>query len=102
MSFALGSILTIVFAMLALAAAVYLRGWRRLHALRPDLYGPRPLLAYLGGLATLAVAIGSPLEALADLLLVGTGVAPQGSQQRGHGGAFVQIRRRAGRGRGSD
>lgn len=54
---------------LALAAVVYVRGWRRLHACRPARIGGPELVAWLGGLAALFVALASPLDTLGDRLL---------------------------------
>jgi cytochrome c oxidase assembly factor CtaG len=58
-----------VVAPLALAAGVYLRGWWRLHAQAPRRFGAGRLAAFLGCLAALAVALGSPLHALGGQLL---------------------------------
>jgi cytochrome c oxidase assembly factor CtaG len=54
---------------LALAAGIYLRGWWRLHAQVPQRFGAGQLMAFLGGLATIAVALESPLHALGAQLL---------------------------------
>lgn len=51
------------------AAGIYMRGWRELRQQMPDRFGIRQLVAFLGGLATILVAIASPLDALAGLLL---------------------------------
>jgi cytochrome c oxidase assembly factor CtaG len=54
---------------LLLTALVYLRGWRRLHAQMPERFdGPR-LAAFLAGLTVLYLAVASPLDAFAGLLL---------------------------------
>jgi cytochrome c oxidase assembly factor CtaG/polyferredoxin len=56
-------------ALVLLTAAVYARGWRRLARLRPTHFPPWRLVAFLGGLATLWVAVASPLDALGPFLL---------------------------------
>jgi cytochrome c oxidase assembly factor CtaG len=57
-------------ALLLLAAGVlYLRGWSRLHRLRPARFTARRLLAFGSGLAVVAIAITSPLDAFGALLL---------------------------------
>lgn len=52
-----------------LAALVYWRGWRMLHVQLPAQFGPARLAAFGAGLATVIVAIASPLDAFAPLLL---------------------------------
>lgn len=52
-----------------LTALIYVRGWLALRRTRPAQFNLDRLLAFLGGLACLWIAIGSPLEALADDLL---------------------------------
>jgi len=54
---------------IALTAAVYVRGWLALRKTRAAQFNVDRLLAFLGGLACLWIAIGSPLESLADDLL---------------------------------
>ena len=54
---------------LAVGALVYLRGWRRLRMRRPARIGVWHLVAFLGGLGTLFVALASPLDTLADRVL---------------------------------
>jgi cytochrome c oxidase assembly factor CtaG len=51
--------------LLAVAAAVYARGWARLHRRQPRRFRWRHLLAFLGGLDALLVAVASPLGARA-------------------------------------
>ncbi|MGH7893029.1 MAG: cytochrome c oxidase assembly protein [Candidatus Binatia bacterium] len=51
---------------LAVAALVYVRGWRRLRTRRSERIGPWRLTAFLGGLGALFVALASPLDTLAD------------------------------------
>ncbi|MGH7786720.1 MAG: cytochrome c oxidase assembly protein, partial [Candidatus Binatia bacterium] len=56
-------------ATLLLAAALYVRGWRRLRTQMPERFGIGPLAAFGAGLAALWLAVGSPLDALASFLL---------------------------------
>jgi cytochrome c oxidase assembly factor CtaG len=51
--------------LLVLAAIVYARGWGRLHRRHPRRFRWLHLLAFLGGLDALLVAVASPLEAWA-------------------------------------
>lgn len=55
---------------LALAAAVYCRGWLRLYRVVPDVASPWCPSAFLGGLLALWVAVASPLAADHELLFV--------------------------------
>jgi cytochrome c oxidase assembly factor CtaG/polyferredoxin len=52
-----------------LPAALYIRGWRRLAALHATHLPPARLAAFLGGLCALFLALASPLDAFAGLLL---------------------------------
>src|SRR5215475_12618194 len=63
-SFPIGLTLAIV-----LTAAIYLRGWFALRKTRPAQFNIDRLIAFLAGLACLWIAICSPLEALADVVL---------------------------------
>lgn len=54
---------------LVVTAAIYLRGWRRLHAVRPRRFGRGRAAAFTAGLAAILVAVGSPVDAFAGLLL---------------------------------
>jgi cytochrome c oxidase assembly factor CtaG len=54
---------------LATTAIVYTRGWRALQAQMPERFGPGRLAAFLGGLAAIFIAVASPLDAFAGLLL---------------------------------
>ena len=54
---------------LLLTAAVYSRGWRQIRLTRPTQFPGWRLLCFLGGLATVWLAIASPLDALGGLLL---------------------------------
>jgi cytochrome c oxidase assembly factor CtaG len=56
-------------AMLILAAAIYARGFSRLHRQMPDRFPIWRLAMFMAGIAALFIAIASPLEALDDLLL---------------------------------
>ncbi|MDX2169895.1 MAG: cytochrome c oxidase assembly protein [Deltaproteobacteria bacterium] len=52
-----------------LTALLYLRGWRRLSARRPQHFGLRHLACFVAGLASVLLAVASPLDAFAGLLL---------------------------------
>src|SRR5712664_74280 len=54
---------------LLIAAGVYLRGWRRLHRRLPRRFAVWRLIAFQAGLLALFLALASPLDVLADLLL---------------------------------
>jgi cytochrome c oxidase assembly factor CtaG len=54
---------------LLLAAGVYLRGWLALRRRDPRRWHGGRLAAFLGGLATIFLALASPIERFADLLL---------------------------------
>ncbi len=54
----------------ALTGLVYARGWRALSRQRPDRFPPWRLWAFLGGLGALFLAVASPADTLADVLLV--------------------------------
>ncbi len=56
-------------AMLLLTAAIYARGFGKLHMQMPERFSLRRLAAFMGGVATLLIAIASPLAALDDVLL---------------------------------
>jgi len=58
-----GSSLLVTLAVLVVAL-VYLRGWRWLRQLFPDLLNARRLAAFLGGLLSLWIAIGSPFASM--------------------------------------
>jgi cytochrome c oxidase assembly factor CtaG len=58
-----------VLAPLAVAAGVYLVGWAVLARRMPERFGAARAAAFLGGLAALAVAVCSPVDALATHLL---------------------------------
>jgi cytochrome c oxidase assembly factor CtaG len=54
---------------LVVAAALYARGWRGLHRRDPARWTPGRLASFLCGLAAIALALASPIEAFAGLLL---------------------------------
>jgi putative membrane protein len=56
-------------AILLAVAALYARGFAMLHRQMPERFAAWRLASFLGGVAALAIAIASPLEALDDLLL---------------------------------
>ncbi|HTU16778.1 MAG TPA: cytochrome c oxidase assembly protein, partial [Gemmataceae bacterium] len=55
--------------LLLLPVVCYLRGWLLLHRRDPDRWHFGPLWAFLGGLAVLFLALASPIEPFAALLL---------------------------------
>ena len=54
---------------LLISAAIYLRGWRLLHRRDPERWHGGRLAAFLGGLAAIYLALASPIEPFASLLL---------------------------------
>src|SRR5712671_1758156 len=50
-------------------AALYFRGWRRLHAELPHKYTIEKLASFAGGLFAIVIALESPVDAFAALLL---------------------------------
>jgi cytochrome c oxidase assembly factor CtaG len=56
-------------AVLVIACAIYGRGWWWLHNRRPERFGIREFFAFQAGLLVLFLALASPLDALAELLL---------------------------------
>jgi cytochrome c oxidase assembly factor CtaG len=54
---------------LFLAVAIYARGWFRLHVLFPNLISAWRLAAFLAGIGSVWIAIGSPLNAFDDVSL---------------------------------
>jgi cytochrome c oxidase assembly factor CtaG len=56
-------------ASLCIAGFIYAIGWIRLHRVIPNLVPPLRLVAYLAGIFSMWIAIGSPIEALDDLSL---------------------------------
>jgi len=58
-----------VLVLMVLSGAVYVRGWRRLHRQQPQRFGVSRLVSFLAGLGVILIAIASPLDAFASLLL---------------------------------
>jgi cytochrome c oxidase assembly factor CtaG/ferredoxin len=56
-------------AILLLTCALYARGWRRLRRRRPREFGVARLASFLSGVAAILLAVASPLDAFAGLLL---------------------------------
>jgi len=56
-------------ASIALTAVVYLRGFFAIRKTRPRQFGGLRVMSFLGGLAVLWLAIGSPMDGFADALL---------------------------------
>ncbi len=54
---------------LLVTAAIYFRGWLRLHRQVPARFSPWRLGSFLAGLATIYIALASPLDAFASFLL---------------------------------
>jgi cytochrome c oxidase assembly factor CtaG len=54
---------------LGLASGLYLRGWLVLHRRNPQRWRGGQLVAFLGGLAVIIIALASPIEPFASLLL---------------------------------
>ena len=53
----------------ALTMLIYLRGWFALRRTRPEQFNVGRLCAFMGGMISLWLAIGSPMDGLADVLL---------------------------------
>jgi len=58
-----------VTAALAVTAAIYIRGWRRIRRTRPEQFPPWRLGCFLGGILALFVAVASPLDTFSETLL---------------------------------
>src|SRR4029450_9242784 len=54
---------------LMVTALIYARGWRVLHEQMPARFGVARLAAFLAGLGAIVVAVASPLDSFAGLLL---------------------------------
>ena len=52
-----------------LTVVIYVRGWFALRKTRPEQFNDMRLLSFLAGMASLWIAVGSPLDAFADVLL---------------------------------
>ena len=59
----------IVTSELALAAAIYVRGWARIRRTRPVLFPRWRLVCFLSGILALFVAVASPLDTFSETLL---------------------------------
>jgi putative membrane protein len=59
----------IVTSALALTALIYVRGWTRIRRTRPAQFPAWRLVAFLGGIAALFVAVASPLDTFSESLL---------------------------------
>src|SRR5271155_3507832 len=55
-------------AALGLSAGIYLRGWLALRRRKPQYWHGARLIAFLGGLAIIYLALASPIEPFATLL----------------------------------
>src|SRR5215510_3308647 len=55
--------------LMALTGLIYLRGWRSLREQMPERFGTRRPLAFFAGLTSIFLAVSSPLDAFANLLL---------------------------------
>ncbi len=55
---------------LCASALLYLRGFRKIRLTRPHLFPSWRAWCFLGGLLSLYIAIGSPIDALDDVLLI--------------------------------
>src|SRR5262245_57876856 len=55
--------------LMALTGLIYVRGWRRLREQMPERFGTRRPLAFFAGLTSIFLAVSSPLDAFANLLL---------------------------------
>lgn len=55
---------------LALTAIIYLRGWLRIRKTRPAQFPAWRLFCFLAGIASLVIAVASPLDTFSDQLLV--------------------------------
>ncbi|MGA8109206.1 MAG: cytochrome c oxidase assembly protein [Acidobacteriaceae bacterium] len=54
---------------LLVTALVYVRGWRGIRRTRPELFPAWRLMAFLGGILALFVAVASPLDTFSETLL---------------------------------
>ncbi len=59
----------IVTSELAVVALIYVRGWQRIRRTRPAQFPAWRLMAFLGGIAALFVAVASPLDTFSESLL---------------------------------
>jgi putative membrane protein len=54
---------------IVITAVIYLRGWMKIRKTRHSQFSSLRLLSFLAGLATLWIAVGSPMDGFADALL---------------------------------
>ena len=54
---------------LAVTAAIYVHGWLQIRRTRPELFPPWRLVAFLGGVLAVFVAVASPLDTFSESLL---------------------------------
>ncbi len=59
----------IVTAALAMTAAIYARGWLQIRRTRPEIFPVWRLMAFLGGVLSIFVAVASPLDTFSESLL---------------------------------
>src|SRR6202044_3269026 len=59
----------VTIATLLITAAIYARGFHRLHRQMPQRFPTWRLAMFMGGIAALFIAVASPLEALDDVLM---------------------------------
>jgi len=59
---------TLIFVLLT--GIIYVSGWRKLRRQMPHRLGPSRLVSFLSGLAVIIIAIASPLDAFASMLLL--------------------------------
>ena len=59
----------IVCTFLALTAVIYVRGWMRIRKTRPRIFPSWKLACFLAGIASLVIAVASPIDTLGDKLL---------------------------------
>src|SRR5215813_6306651 len=55
---------------MTLTGLIYVRGWLRLHRQMPERFGAGRPLAFFAGLTSIFLAVSSPLDAFANLLLI--------------------------------
>jgi len=55
---------------LEISAIVYWRGWILIRRTRPTIFPPWRLICFLSGIASIVIAIASPLDSMSDQLLV--------------------------------
>ncbi|MGB6903222.1 MAG: cytochrome c oxidase assembly protein, partial [Acidobacteriaceae bacterium] len=58
-----------VTAALVVTAIIYVRGWSQIRRTRPELFPPWRLIAFLGGLGAIFIAVASPLDTFSESLL---------------------------------